>query len=158
MCRPAGSARASSATRLLDAGLDLEDVGADLLRDADAGGVAAVAGDERRAIGRAREHLGDVLDAQDVRRAGPTTGVWPIAVDRRPQPRGEHQLLHSARRSSARPAASWLAAFSRSATSCTVSPAASSRAGSATTSISRVSLDSDLDLADTGDARQRAGA
>ena len=41
------------AERLLDAGLQVEDVRADLLGDADRHRVAAVAGDEQRAIGRA---------------------------------------------------------------------------------------------------------
>ena len=46
---------------LLHARLDVEDVRADLLRHADARGIAPVSGDQARAIGRAGKHLGDVL-------------------------------------------------------------------------------------------------
>ena len=49
-------------------------------------------------------------------------------------------MLHAAGRDSARPARAGWRPSSASATSCTVRPAASRRAGSATTSISRVSL------------------
>ena len=70
------------------------------------------------------------------------------------RPGCEHELLHAAGRRSARPARAGWRPSAAPATSCTVRPAASRRAGSATTSISRVSLALTFHLAGARDARQ----
>ena len=84
--------------------------------------------------------------AREVTPSVTDTGVWRSSSIERHRPDASDELLQCRRTVTARPAASWLAAFEPSATSCTVRPAASSRAGSVTTSISRVSLDSTATL------------
>ncbi len=80
--------------RFLDAGLDVDDVRADLLRHADARDVVTVAGHEPRAIGRPGKDASDVLHAQHSLGTDRQRRLCDC-LDRRPQPRGQHELLHA---------------------------------------------------------------
>jgi hypothetical protein len=78
-----------------DAGADVEDVGADLLRDVEVGCDLAVAADERNAIGRAALDRRHVRDA-DRRRALDHERRRRNVLDALPHPRRQHEMLQTA--------------------------------------------------------------
>ena len=82
MRRPDGQGCARSASAASTPAADVEDVGADLLRDADARGATPVAGDERDAVRRAREHRARCPGTRMVAPSLTTTGVSGDVVGR----------------------------------------------------------------------------